>query len=106
MLGGLEQKIMESLWSSNGPQKPSDIVKQLGDSHAYTTITTVLKRMSDKGIVRRVPKGNVFYYAPVLDKSTYACECLDDLFQRLFDTYGAEVVTSFRRISKDKKYSI
>jgi len=103
MLGGLEQKIMDSLWYSTTPQKPSQIVKTLGNSHAYTTITTVLKRMFDKKLVKRKQKGNVFYYTPVMDKSSYACGCLDDLFERLFDSYGDEVVASYNRMLKAQK---
>lgn len=103
MLGGLEQKIMDALWRSTTSQKPSQIVKTLGNSHAYTTITTVLKRMFDKKLVNRQQKGNVFYYSPVQDKSSYACVCLDDLFERLFDSYGDEVVASFNRMSKAQK---
>lgn len=103
MLGGLEQKIMDALWHSTTAQKPSQIVKTLGNSHAYTTITTVLKRMFDKDLVTRKQKGNVFYYTPVQDKSTYACGCLDDLFERLFDSYGDEVIASFNRMAKLQK---
>lgn len=103
MLGGLEQKIMDALWDSKDPLKPSHIVKTLGDSHAYTTITTVLKRMYDKKLVRRRQKGNVFFYSPVQDKSSFACVCLDDLFERLFDSYGDEVVASFNRMTKTQK---
>jgi predicted transcriptional regulator len=106
MLGGLEQKIMEALWVSPTPQKPADVVKQLSGDHAYTTITTVLKRMADKKIVKRKLVGNVFYYQPVSDKKDFACSCLDDLFIRLFATYGADVVTSFKKIARREKYSI
>lgn len=103
MLGGLEQKIMNVLWQSTDALKPSDIVKMLKNSHAYTTVTTVLKRMYDKDVVTRRQKGNVFYYQPVMDKSSYACECLDDLFLRLFDSYGDEVTAAFHRAQKDSK---
>lgn len=103
MLGGLEQKIMDTLWASTTPLKPSEIVKTLKNSHAYTTITTVLKRMYDKKLVKRRQKGNVFYYSPVIDKSSYACECLDDLFERLFDSYGPEVSSAYNRVLAQKK---
>ena len=106
MLGGLEQKIMDVLWSNSGPQKPSDIVKVLENSHAYTTITTVLKRMFDKGLVKRKQKGNVYYYQSVTDKATYASGCLDDLFTRLFDSFGQDVIASFHRITKQKKNAV
>ena len=106
MLGGLEQKIMDALWSSNVPLKPADVVKLLSGSHAYTSITTVLKRMADKKIVKRHQEGNVFFYQPVSPKQEFACNCLDDLFVRLFETYGDDVVTSFKKIAKQQKYTI
>ena len=106
MLGGLEQKIMDVLWSSDIPLKPSDIVTSMSGSHAYTTITTVLKRMADKNIVKRNQNGNVFYYQAVSTKKDFACNCLDDLFVRLFETYGADVITSFKKIAKQQKYTI
>ena len=60
---------MEVLWQNSVPQKPSGIVAQLADSHAYTTITTVLKRMFDKGLLTRKQKGNVYYYQSISTKS-------------------------------------
>lgn len=106
MLGGLEQKIMEVLWKSDIPLKPSDVVKSLSDNHAYTTITTVLKRMADKKIVKRRPIGNVFYYEAVSGKKEFATGCLDDLFVRLFDCYGDDVIPSFKKIAKQQKYTV
>ena len=106
MLGGLEQKIMEVLWSSPVALKPSDIVTALSNTHAYTTISTVLKRMADKKIVKRKQKGNVFYYQAMSTKKDFACSCLDDLFVRLFEAYGADVVSAFKRIAKQGKYTI
>lgn len=97
MLGGLEQKIMDVLWSTEKPLKPADIVKILKNSHAYTTITTVLKRMYDKGIVSRKPTGNVYYYSAVQKKTDYAGICLDDLFARLFDSFGEDVSLAYKR---------
>jgi predicted transcriptional regulator len=97
MLGGLEQKIMDILWSTEKPLKPADIVKFLNKSHAYTTITTVLKRMNNKGIVTRKPVGNVYYYSAVQKKTEYAGICLDDLFVRLFDSFGDDVASAYKR---------
>lgn len=103
MLGGLEQKIMDTLWAAASPQKPSAIVHTLGKTHAYTTITTVLKRMYDKGLVVRRQKGNVFYYQPASTKSDFACECLDDLFTRLFESYGSEVTAAYKRVLSSRR---
>ena len=100
LLGGLEQKIMETLWSSAEPLKPAQVLEKLkGDDYAYTTVMTVLKRMSDKKLITRQLKGNVYLYQATTDKATFASTCLDDLFARLFEAYGESVPTSFKKVS-------
>jgi predicted transcriptional regulator len=99
MLGGLEQKIMEVLWESSEPLKPSAVLAKMSGDYAYTTIMTVLKRMADKKLVKRQLKGNAYFYRAVSDKATFASDCLDDLFARVIDSYGDLAVTSFQKIS-------
>lgn len=100
LLGGLEQKIMDVLWSSPIPLKPADVKAKIAGESAYTTIMTVLKRMSDKNLLSRQKIGNVYVYAPLTDKKTYACTCLDSLFKNILTTYGVDAVTSFNKIKK------
>jgi len=104
MLGGLEQKIMEVLWTSPTPLKPADVLKNMKGDQAYTTVMTVLKRMSDKKIINRVAQGNTYVYSPLQDKETFAAEALKDLFDRLFSAYGPHVITAFTKSRKECKY--
>lgn len=109
MLGALEQKIMEVLWSSPKPLKPSEVLALLPKektTYAYTTIMTVLKRMADKKIVKRESKGNVFYYASFLSKDDFAATALDDLFRRLFASYGDHTVTAFKKAASESGFSL
>jgi predicted transcriptional regulator len=106
MLGGLEQKIMGVLWDSQDPLKPADVLKKLKGDHAYTTIMTVLKRMADKKLVTRTPLSNTFIYSPVADKCTFAASALDDLFARLFESYGEHVIPSFKKIAAKSGFSL
>ena len=94
---------MEVLWSSKEPLKPADVLKQLEGEYAYTTVMTVLKRMADKELVTRQAVGNAFVYAPIKDKATFACNCLEDLFARLFESYGNSVVLAFQKVAKKYK---
>jgi predicted transcriptional regulator len=100
MLGGLEQKIMEILWGSSEPLKPSAVLAQMKGKYAYTTIMTVLKRMADKKLVKRQLKGNVYLYQAATNKAVFASECLDDLFARVLDSYGDLAVSSFQKVVK------
>lgn len=100
MLGELEQKIMEVLWSSSTPLRPSEVLTKVNNSHAYTTIMTVLKRMADKKLVKRELKGNVYLYQALQNKSTFAATALEDLFSRLFESYGDSVLPAFKKFAK------
>jgi len=106
LLGTLEQKIMDALWTAASPQKPSAVKSKITGDYAYTTIMTVLKRMSDKKILRRVKSGNTYLYQPLADKKTYACTCLDHLFSRILETYGQHAVSSFKKIASKSGLSI
>jgi predicted transcriptional regulator len=103
MLGGLEQKIMEVLWESSQPLKPSAVLSQMKGKYAYTTIMTVLKRMADKKLVKRQLKGNAYYYQAATDKAIFASDCLDDLFSRVIDSYGDLAISSFQKIVQKSK---
>lgn len=103
LLGGLEQKIMDVLWSSDSPLKPSEVQKKISGNYAYTTVMTVLKRMSDKGLAVRKLIGNAYSYSPSECRHDFACNCLTDLFTRLFNTYGEEVVPAFKLAAKNLK---
>jgi len=100
MLGGLEQKIMEVLWSSSTPLKPSEVLAKINNGHAYTTIMTVLKRMADKKLIKRELIGNTYQYEALQDKSTFAAEALEDLFARLFESYGDSLLLAFKKFAK------
>lgn len=106
LLGGLEQKIMDILWSTDAPLKPSDVQKQLNGKYAYTTVMTVLKRMADKKLVKRKLKGNVYFYTPTSSKGEFANTALDDLFIRLFASYGDYAVASFKKVAKASGISL
>lgn len=88
LLGTLEQKIMDVLWASDKPLNPRSVLEKLKGDYAYTTIMTVLKRMSDKKLINRKSVGNFFVYSPLSTKEKYSCQCLDDLLSRLYKTYG------------------
>jgi len=102
LLGNLEQKIMEVLWASATPLKPSQVLPGLDKKYAYTTIMTVLKRMSDKKILKRIRQANSYIYSPILSKDIFVKDCLDDLIKRLHDSYGDIVTDRFLNFSKHR----
>lgn len=95
LLGCLEQKIMDILWMSDQPLKPADVQESLGNDHAYTTIMTVLKRMNDKGFVKRKLQGKVYFYTPVLTKDQFIKTSLTGIYNNLVGSYGRLAISQF-----------
>ncbi len=68
VLGPLEREVMQILWDGAGPMSVRAVLQRLNDPRdeelAYTTAMTTLKRLSDKGMLRRHRQGRSFLYEP------------------------------------------
>lgn len=62
--GALEQEVLLQLWAFGRPATPAEVLEELGEDLAYTTIMTVLTRLWQKGLVRRQRSGRAFAYEP------------------------------------------
>lgn len=65
--GGLESEILEVLAASSRPMSAADVRASMGDALAYTTVMTVLGRLSDKGLAQRERLGRAHVYTAVRD---------------------------------------
>ncbi|MFC7485228.1 BlaI/MecI/CopY family transcriptional regulator [Knoellia sp. CPCC 206453] len=81
-LGDLERAIMEQLWESAArrPEGASvrDVLEALpGDRNlAYTTVMTVLDRLSKKGLVTRERDGRAWRYTPAGTRASLTAETM------------------------------
>jgi predicted transcriptional regulator len=65
--GELEASVLAALWAAGTPQTPVQIQRSLGTGLARTTVTTILSRLHDKGVVDRRRQGRGYAYFPVQD---------------------------------------
>jgi predicted transcriptional regulator len=65
--GELEASVMAVLWSADAPLTPGQVQAGLGAGLARTTVTTILTRLHDKGMVGRRRQGRGYAYHPVQD---------------------------------------
>ncbi|MGV4983802.1 BlaI/MecI/CopY family transcriptional regulator [Streptomyces sp. NPDC001709] len=65
--GELESSVMAALWAAGGSQTPGQVQRSLGADLARTTVTTILTRLHDKGVVERHRQGRGYAYFPVRD---------------------------------------
>jgi predicted transcriptional regulator len=65
--GELEASVMAALWAAEGPRTPGQVQGDLAVDLARTTVTTILTRLHDKGVVGRERQGRGYAYYPVED---------------------------------------
>jgi predicted transcriptional regulator len=70
LLGPLEWRVLESLWSRDAPASVRDLTPVFRDI-AYTTLMTTLDRLHRKGVLDREKQGRAFVYRPRLTRSQF-----------------------------------
>jgi len=79
--GTLEQEVVAALAAATDPMTPAQVRDQLGGDLAYTTVMTVLARLSEKGLVTRERVGRAYAYTAVQDEAEVTARQM----QRLLD---------------------
>lgn len=106
--GILEIEIMNSVWSIQEQNEDADIsVSDVVDflsknkiERAYTTIKTVMDRLSSKDLLVRYKNGKKFFYRSTLDREEVAKETMQEISQHFFNGSYIEMM---RFIEKECK---
>ena len=77
--GALEAEILGALWAAGRPVTPADVRSELAADLAYTTVTTILVRLVDKGVVTRRRQGRTYVYEPSFDQADLAASRMHDV---------------------------
>ena len=103
-LGPLEQEIMGCLWKEKNVSV-SDVHKCLQKKRkiAYTTIMTIMTRLTEKGFLTRKMKGKAYVYSPKKTKEQTAKGVVKKIVNSLVDQYGHGAVTALTDELKKRK---
>ncbi len=88
-LGDLEREVMEVIWTS---PSPSLTVRDVGEhfpDHAYTTILTVLSRLSAKGFLREAKLGRLNTFSATASREDYITGLILDALSNTEDRQAA-----------------
>ncbi|MDX1571440.1 MAG: BlaI/MecI/CopY family transcriptional regulator [Xanthomonadales bacterium] len=93
-LSDLQLEVMQVLWD-RGEASIADVHAVLEARHglAYTTVSTLLKRLEDKRAVKRRREGRVLVYAPRVDQAAVRGRMVGNLVDRLFEGDPAALVS-------------
>ena len=94
-LGSLEADIMEVLWRRRGWLSAPEVHEQLVADRelAYTTVSTVLIRLWNKGLLDRHRDGRAQAYRAVMSREAFAAARMTHVLGRIEDRPG--VLTCF-----------
>ncbi len=73
-ISGSEMELMKIIWERGGEVTSAELVKELGNMWKPTTISTFLKRLSDKGILSIRRDGKTGYYSAAISEKAYKAE--------------------------------
>ena len=79
-LGKLEAAVMDVLWSAGTPLTVREVLERMPPQRnlAYTTVMTVLDRLSRKQLVSRTREGRAYLYSPVHSRAELTAEMMHD----------------------------
>jgi BlaI family transcriptional regulator, penicillinase repressor len=100
-LGPLEMEVLDVIWEME--QATSREIfekmrerKRLGQS----TVLTVLRRLSDRGILRRQAGADVYVYSPAMEREQLGGQMIDDVVNRIYGG-SVEPVISYLMMRRD-----
>lgn len=84
-MGSLERAVLEQLWAHEGGATPGEIREALDVEVGYTTVTTVLARLVEKGQVERERAGRGFRYQALSTEAELAARRMQEALKPVQD---------------------
>ncbi len=84
-LGPLEMEVLDVIWGM-GQATSREIFEKMRERKrlGQSTVLTVLRRLSDRGILHRDSGGDVYVYSPVMERKELGGRMIDDVVNRIF----------------------
>jgi BlaI family penicillinase repressor len=99
-----ELEIMHTLWEMNSGSV-REIQERLPEKRrpAYTTVQTIVRRLEEKGAVRRLKKiGNAFIFEPVVTRKSAHHRLIDELLE----TFGGSARPLMAHLAESGRLSL
>lgn len=97
LLGQLEKEVMEIVWLSKSPISVKSvhetIIKQR--KAAYTTIMTIMGRLTSKGLLKRRGEGKAYLYQPVYSKDKFLTRVTRQIIKNFVSNFGDTAIAHF-----------
>jgi len=106
-LSPLEQEVMNIVWGFKQCTVKDVSEKLKSKNLAYTTISTILTRLHEKGMLEKIEEDVALVYKPKLKKKEYGKRLAQLFMQTFFANFGSVAASSFvesiEELPKDEK---
>lgn len=107
--GSLEIDILNSFWNLSKENADKDIsiqdvvdeMEKCGVKRAYTTIKTVMDRLTVKSVLVRYKSGKKFFYKAALSKDEMAQDAIKEIAQQFFNGNYFELIRFIEKNTED-----
>jgi predicted transcriptional regulator len=96
MLGDLEHRVLEAVWSAKRPLTARGIHERVARTHdvVYITCVTVANRLVQKELLRRDKQDELYHYSATLSREEFAAYASRYVVQRIVGLGPAAVASS------------
>jgi predicted transcriptional regulator len=96
LLGNLELAVLDRLWEA-GEGDAKSVHAKLGRRRKITlnTVQSTMKRLHEKGLLRRTKVSHAFVYAPALTREEFHREAVEDVVEALLHGEAGAMVAAF-----------
>ena len=96
MLGDLEHRVLEAVWSVKRPMTARGIHERVARTHdvVYITCVTVANRLVEKKLLRRDKKDELYHYEATMSREEFAAYASRYVVQRIVGLGPAAVASS------------
>lgn len=97
MLGSLESEVMDIIWRKGCEVCVRDIFEELASRReiAYTTVMTIMVRLSEKKLLRKRKAGKVSFYEPALSRDEFTVNVVGNVVDSLLEDFADATMSHF-----------
>jgi predicted transcriptional regulator len=101
LLGELELAVLDRLWESGGADAKA-VHGKLGRRRGIglNTVQSAMKRLHEKGLLRRTKVSHAFVYEPALSREDFHREAVDEVVQALLHGEADAMVAAFTDVAE------
>lgn len=94
--GELEAQILKQIWIKK-ECSAREVLNEINKERdmALTTVSTILERLFEKGVVTRKKIGGRVKYSPKISEKNYTTKIVKQFMDKLINSFGEVAITSF-----------